>query len=133
MHTGNRSAPAHMISLLVDDDPAAYAHLLEMGHLGLFHLEPLRSLPHARWAEFVVLAADADYTIDQIIEAWGPRVWSGTGPVSVMHRSRQEAYEQFIDHADDRVAEVARRLSDEMRIRAEHEEKREREEKIWGI
>ena len=130
---GESFSTGHMIALLVDDDLDAYAHLLKMERLQTFHLEPLRSLPHMHWAEFVALAADVGYTTDQIIEVWGPRGWGGSGPVSAMHRSRQEAYEQFIDHADRRVAEVARRLSDEMLTRAEHEEKREREEKIWGI
>ena len=104
-----------------------------MERLQTFHLEPLRSLPHTRWAEFVALAADTGYTTDQIIEVWGPHSWGGSGSVSAMHRSRQEAYEKFAEHADHRVAEVALRLSNEMRTHAEHEEKREREEKIWGI
>ena len=130
---GESFSTGHMIAVLVDDDPDAYAHLLRVGRLQTFHLEPLRSLPHVHWAEFVALAADAGYTTNQIIEVWGPLSGGGSGPVSAMHRSRQKAYEQFIDHTDGRVAEVARRLSDEMRIRAEHEERREREEKIWGI
>ena len=131
--TGKAFNAGDIIAALVEDDPNAYAHLLATERLKKFHMEPLHALPQTHWAEFVVLAADTGFTTDEIIQASKPRGWVWQGPVSNMWRSRQEAYEQFVDHAAPRVAEVAQCLSDQMRRRAEHEEKREREEEIWGI
>ena len=122
-----------IIAALVGDDPDIYAHLLSTERLKKFHLEPFCSLPQSHWAEFIVLAVDRSFTTDEIIQASGPRRWSWKGPESAMWYSRQEVYEKFVDHADDRVSEVARQLSDQMRGHAERAAKREREEKIWGV
>ena len=131
--TGKAFNAGDIITALVDDNPDTYAHLLATEHLKEFHLGPLRSLPQMHWAELVALAADAGFTTDDIIQASKPQGWVWKGPVSTMWSSRQEAYEKFVDHADDLVAEVAQHLSDEMRMCAEHEKRREREEKIWGL
>ena len=130
---GKVSNAGDIIAPLIGDDPAVYAHLLAIEHLKKFHLEPLRSLPQTHWAELVALAADTGFTTDEIIRASGPLNLTWSGSESTMWRSRQEAYGNFIYHADACVAEVARQLSDQMCARAEHAAKREREEKIWGI
>lgn len=133
-HTAGKAFNAgDIITALVDDDPAAYAHLLATERLKKVHLEPLRSLPQTHWAEFVTLAAETGFTTDEIIQASETRFLSWNGSESAMWHSRQEAYEKFVVHADDRVSEVARQLSKQMQDRAEHAAKREHEEKIWSI
>ena len=121
-----------VIRAMVVDDPEAYAHLLSIPRLETYRFSALETLPGSNWADCVGVAADAGFSIEEIVAASGPMSHSWMGSESEMLSSRQELYESFLDHPDARIVEVAARLAESAGMRRHRAEQREREEAIWG-
>jgi hypothetical protein len=66
--------PYHFLALLIGRDDEIYRALLESEplrpyHLEPLHLEPLEQVPDEAWMELALLAAEAGYDVEPIVEA----------------------------------------------------------------
>lgn len=101
-------AARFIVRKLTRNDTTLYEELLRLEELSKYHLQALEGPPDASWAECAVMALDAGYSIDDVLEATLPTMWSWSGPESGLWTQWQQAFEAYAQNTHPRLAEVAR-------------------------
>ncbi len=125
--------PRDIVRLLVDDDLDLYRELLDSKELDLYHLAPLAGNPDVPWATKALLALDAGYSEEAVVNAtWSERglvvTWS-PGSESDSWAGKRQAFEALRDAGVDdlRVSRLARRGEAVMRQREEEAKAQEQD------
>ncbi len=100
-----------IIQLLVGKEMDLYRELLDSRVLARFHLAPLAGQPDRFWLQKAILALNAGYSADQIIDSTLTEVRVWQGDESKMWAERRIAFEALgaIQDSDLRVSRLARR------------------------
>lgn len=125
--------PSGFFGTLVGNDEELFRALLSRAELRRAHLEPLEGHPSAEWSGLAVVALDAGYTAEDLIDATEGLGWSWTGRLSLMWDGWAESFRLLEHHEDERIREVGRKGRERAEAQAAAERERERQEDVYGI
>ena len=122
-----------ILGALVGNSLNLYRELLASTGLANLHLTPLAGKPNNEWAEKAVLALDAGYTVDQIVEATQSLGWVWAGNDSDMWAEWRHAFETLLNNEiDPRIVSIGQRGAQIMLKREQEAKKREQQEAVDG-
>ena len=121
--------------VLVGEDLNLYRELLDSSQLTKYHLAPLAAMPDQPWAMKAILALNAGYSVNAVIEAtirnWG--LWRGSeSEMWAGWRRKFEALNENAD-ADPRIFDLARQGAKLTSEREEQAQKRDRYRAVHGV
>lgn len=94
------------VTLVIGNSPALQRQLLEEPRLEDYHLAPLRRHPQKRrhlvfdspWEQFVLLAHETGYTVEQIFFATRPEQYSWVEPKSALYAIWASDFQKLLSH-----------------------------------
>ena len=124
-----------IVQLLVGEDLNLYRKLIDSLQLKKYHLAPLAGMPDQPWAMKAILAMNAGYSVNDVIEATILAGGLWTGSESEMWAGWRRRFEALNEHeeADSRIFDLARRGAKAMREREEQAQKRDRYRAVHGV
>lgn len=129
---GDGYADSELVSELAGDDLRMYAEILKHRNLVRFHLSPLHGHPVGSWADKAILALEAGYSLEEVVEASFDYGESWTGNTSDRWQRWVEEFEALTTHDDPRVREAAEIGATKARENRAEELVRERREAVYG-
>ena len=124
-----------IVQVLVDEDLNLYRKLIDSLQLKKYHLAPLAGIPDQPWAMKAILAMNAGYSVNDIIEATilAGGLWTGSeSEMWAGWRRRFEALNE-IEETDSRIFDLARRGAKAMSEREEQAQNRDRYRAVHGV
>jgi hypothetical protein len=129
---GNGFSDSELISELAGDDIGMYAEILKHRNLAKYHLSPLSGHPVGKWADKSVLAFDAGYSAEEVINSSFDYGETWTGNTSDRWQRWVEEFEALAEHKYPRVREAAGIGAARARENRAEELVRERQEAVYG-
>jgi hypothetical protein len=105
---GDGYLASELIAELTGDDLRIYRDVLNNQRLREYHLEPLRGHPIGAWADKAVLALDAGYTTEEVVDEAFFYGNSWEGSQADMWQGWVDEFAALSNHSDPRIREVAR-------------------------
>ena len=124
-----------IVKVLVGEDLNLYRELLDFPQLTKYHLAPLATMPDQPWAMKAILALNADYSVNTVIEATilNGGLWSGSeSEMWAGWRRRFEALNEN-EETDSRIFDLARQGARVTSEREEQAQKRDRYRAVHGV
>ena len=124
-----------VVQVLVGEDLDLYRELLDSPQLTKYHLAPLATLPDQPWTMKAILALNAGYSVNAVVEATILNVGLWRGSESEMWagwRRRFEALNEN-DEIDSRIFDLARQGAKVTSEREEQAHKRDRYRAVHGV
>lgn len=121
-----------ILGALVGNSLDLYRELLASTELANLHLTPLAGKPNNEWAKKAMLALDAGYTVDQIVEATQILGWVWAGNDSDMWAEWRHAFETLLNEIEPRIVSIGKRGAQIMLKREQKAKKREQQEAVNG-
>ena len=131
---GNRSFE-DIVQILVGGDLDLYRELLDFPQLTKYHLAPLATMPDQPWAMKAILALNAGYSVNAVIEATilNGGLWRGSeSEMWAGWRRRFEALNEN-EETDSRVFDLARHGAKVTSEREEQAQNRDRYRAVHGV
>ena len=124
-----------IVQVLVGEDLNLYRELLDSPQLTKYHLAPLATLPDQPWAMKAILALNAGYSVNAVIEATtlNGGLWRGSeSEMWARWRKRFEALNENKE-TDSRIFDLARQGAKVTSEREEQAQKRDRYRTVHGV
>ena len=121
-----------ILGVLIGNSLDLYRELLASTGLVDLHLAPLAGKPDREWAKKAVLALDAGYMVDQIVEATQILGWVWAGNDSDMWAEWRHAFETLLNEIDPRIVSIGERGAQIMLKREQEAKKWEQQEAVDG-
>ena len=124
-----------IVQVLVGEDLNLYRELLDSPQLTEYHLAPLATMLDQPWAMKAILALNAGYSVNAVIEATilNGGLWSGSGSeMWAGWRRRFEALNEN-EETDSRISDLARQGAKLTNEREEQAQKRDRYRAVHGV
>ena len=124
-----------IVQLLVGEDLNLYRKLIDSLQLKKYHLAPLAGMPDQPWAMKAILAMNAGYSVNDIIEATILAGGLWTGSESEMWAGWRRRFEALNENeeTDSRIFDLARRGAKAMSEREEQAQNRDRYRAVHGV
>lgn len=124
-----------IVQVLVGEDLDLYRELLNSPHLTQYHLGPLATMPDQLWAKKAILALNAGYSVNTVVEATiiSAGLWSGSE--SEMWAGWRRTFEALNEagETDSRIVDLARHGAKVTSEREEQAQKRDRYRAVHGV
>ena len=124
-----------IVQVLVGEDLNLYRVLLDSPQLTKYHLAPLATMPDQPWAMKAILALNAGYSVNAVVEATilNGGLWRGSeSEMWAGWRRRFEALNEN-DETDSRIFDLARQGAKASSEREEQAQKRDRYRAVHGV
>ena len=124
-----------IVQVVVGEDLNLYRELLDFPQLTKYHLAPLAGIPNQSWAMKAIIALNASYSVNAVIEATilNGGLWRGSeSEMWARWRRRFEALNENED-ADPRIFDLARQGAKLTSEREEQAQKRDRYRAVHGV
>ena len=124
-----------IVQVLVGEDVDLYRALLDSPQLTKYHLSPLATVPDQPWVMKAILALNAGYSVNAVVEATIPNGGLWRGSESEMWAGWHKRFEALneIDGTDSRISDLARRGAKVTSKREEEAQKRDRYRAVYGV
>ena len=124
-----------IVQVLVGEDLNLYRELLDSPQLTKYHLAPLATMPDQPWAMKAILALNAGYSVNAVVEAtiFNGGLWRGSeSEMWAGWRRRFEALNEN-EETDSRIFDLARQGARVTSEREEQAQKRDRYRAVHGV